>query len=130
MSSETRADQALPWTLTEGGLRVLVRLTPRAGRDGLDGIETLSDGRGALKARVRAVPQKGRANEALARLLADQLGLPAASIIIAAGATSRLKAVLLAGESQTLAKALAAALAQSERRTTNGTGRRTKADAF
>jgi hypothetical protein len=55
--------------------------------------------------------------------------LPAASVVIDAGATSRLKAVLLAGESEALAKALAAALAESERRTTDGKKRKTKVDA-
>ena len=43
------------------GCRLLVRLTPKSSRDGLDGIDTLADGRLFLKARVRAVPEKGKA---------------------------------------------------------------------
>jgi uncharacterized protein YggU (UPF0235/DUF167 family) len=85
-----------PWTLTADGLLLHVRLTPRAGRDGLDGIETLSDGRPVLKARVRVAPEDGKANVALLRLLADALGAPRSRLSLAAGATSRLKTVRLA----------------------------------
>lgn len=48
--------QAFPWNATASALSVTIRLTPRGGRDALDGIETLSDGRAVLKARVRAAP--------------------------------------------------------------------------
>ncbi|KFC63709.1 hypothetical protein FG93_05836 [Bosea sp. LC85] len=51
---------ALPWTATSEGLRLSVRLTPRGGRDEVDGIEVLADGRAVLKARVRAAPSEGR----------------------------------------------------------------------
>ena len=47
-----------------------VRLTPRAARDSIDGVGTLSDGREVVLARVRAVPDKGEANRALVELLA------------------------------------------------------------
>ncbi len=56
---------------------LFVRLTPRGGRDAIDGIETLSDGRAVLAVRVRAVPENGRANAALEKLLAESLGYPA-----------------------------------------------------
>ena len=57
------------------GRRVLdVRLTPRGGRDAIEGVEQLADGRAVLKARVRAAPSEGEANAALCRLIADALG--------------------------------------------------------
>ena len=55
----------VPWTVTVDGLLLTVRLTPKGGREALDGIETLADGRAVLKARVRALPEDGEANAAL-----------------------------------------------------------------
>ena len=45
----------------------------------------------ALKVRVAAPPEQGRANDALVALLAEQLGVPAASVTLTGGATSRSK---------------------------------------
>jgi Uncharacterised ACR, YggU family COG1872 len=53
-----------------------VRLTPRGGRDAIDGIEQLSDGRRVLKVRVRAAASEGEANAALTKLVARTLGVP------------------------------------------------------
>ena len=53
-----------------------VRLTPRGGRDAIDGIEQLSDGRRVLKVRVRAAASEGEANAALTKLVAKTLGVP------------------------------------------------------
>ncbi|MGD9923939.1 MAG: DUF167 family protein, partial [Pseudorhodoplanes sp.] len=64
---------ARPWIATARGLSVTIRLTPRGGRDAIDGIETLSDGRPVLKARVRAAPTEGAANAALLSLMAKTL---------------------------------------------------------
>jgi uncharacterized protein YggU (UPF0235/DUF167 family) len=75
------------------GTLVFLRLTPRGGRDALEGVETLADGRAVLTARVRAVPEDGRANAAIEKLLAQKLGLPARAIRVVAGATSRLKTI-------------------------------------
>jgi uncharacterized protein YggU (UPF0235/DUF167 family) len=44
-----------------------VRLTPKAKEDAILGVEQFGSER-VLKARVRAVPEQGRANEALERL--------------------------------------------------------------
>ena len=60
------------------GLMLTVRLTPRGGRDAIDGIEQLADGRSVLKVRVRAAASEGEANAALVRLIAKTLGVPAA----------------------------------------------------
>jgi uncharacterized protein YggU (UPF0235/DUF167 family) len=98
-----------PWRPGGPGLLVAVRLTPRGGRDGLDGVETLSDGRAVLAARVRAVPENGAANDALRRLLAAACGVPASRVSVAGGATSRVKTLAVAGEASELAHALARA---------------------
>ncbi|MGZ5850319.1 MAG: DUF167 family protein, partial [Methyloceanibacter sp.] len=75
-----------PWTATADGVFVDVRLTPRGGRDAIEGIESRADGRVVLKARVRAAPFEGEANDALCRLLARALDVPPRDVAIAAGA--------------------------------------------
>jgi uncharacterized protein YggU (UPF0235/DUF167 family) len=85
-----------------------VRLTPKSSRDALDGVETRADGAHVLKARVRAVPEGGKANEALIALVSKQLKLPASRIRLVAGATSRQKTLLLEGDPDELAERLAA----------------------
>jgi uncharacterized protein (TIGR00251 family) len=97
---------ARPWTAAGGGLVVDVRLTPKGGRDAIDGIAPLGDGRTVLKARVRAAPHEGAANAALMRLIARAAGAPASRVAIVAGATGRLKRVRIAGEPRALAAAL------------------------
>ena len=56
------------------------------------------------------MPEKGAANRALERLLAERLGLPKSAVSVVAGATSRLKTVRLSGEPALLAKAVDAAI--------------------
>jgi len=79
-----------------------VRLTPRGGRDAIDGIETLADGRSVLKARVRVAPSQGEANDALIRLIAKVLGVPPRDVALAAGASARVKRLTIAGDGPTL----------------------------
>ena len=95
-----------PWSAAAIGLVVAVRLTPKGGRDSIDGIETLSDGCSVLKARVRAAPTEGEANDALIRLLAKALDVPPRSVNLAAGATSRIKRVVIDGDVAVLATKL------------------------
>lgn len=93
----------VPWTARGDALVLSVRLTPKSSRDEIGGLERLADGRTVLKVRVRAVPQDGEANEALVRLLAKTLHLPAASVRLEAGAASRLKTLVLTGDAVALA---------------------------
>lgn len=83
-----------------------VRLTPRSARDSIEGVENLSDGRAVLKVRVRALPTDGEANAALARLLAKAVGVPTCNVILVAGATTRLKRLLILGNSSAIVAAL------------------------
>ncbi len=99
---------SLPWRPRPEGVEIRVRVTPRGGRDAVEGIEALSDGTPVLKVRVRAVPEDGAANEAVRRLLARALGLPASAVSLEAGASARLKTFLIAGEAGILASGLAA----------------------
>jgi YggT family protein len=95
-----------PWTAVADGVFVDVRLTPRGGRDAIEGIESRADGRAVLKARVRAAPFEGEANDALCRLLARALDIPPRDVAIAAGATARIKRVLVKGQADATVAAL------------------------
>jgi uncharacterized protein len=95
-----------PWTVSPDGLVLAVRLTPKGGRDAIDGIEQLADGRSVLRARVRAAATDGEANAALVKLLAKTLGIAARDVSLVAGATARLKRLKVAGAAATLAVAL------------------------
>jgi uncharacterized protein YggU (UPF0235/DUF167 family) len=99
---------ALPYEAEPDGLRVRVRLTPRGGRDAVEGTEVLADGRAVLKARVRAAPEKGSANAALEKLIAKALGVPKSAVAVVGGTTSRVKTVKVAGEPQRIAASLQA----------------------
>ena len=97
-----------PWRAVAGGLLLSVRLTPKSSRDALEGVETLSDGRAVLKARVRAVPEDGKANDALVKLVAKSLRLAPSAVDISAGHTARIKTLTLAGDAVALSAALSA----------------------
>ena len=81
-------------------------MTPRGGRDDIDGIEQLSDGRSVLKVRVRAIADGGEANRAVLTLLAKSLGVPKANVRLLSGATSRQKQVAVDGDPARLGEAL------------------------
>ena len=78
-------------------LLVEVRLTPRGGADRIDGVKALSDGRPVIAARVRSVPEDGKANAAVAALMAMTAGLPKSAGAVVSGSTARLKTVRLTG---------------------------------
>lgn len=87
------------WRATADLVTVRVRLTPKAAADAVVGIGDTADGP-ALLVRVRAVPERGAANEALEKVVAGWLGVPAKSVAVAAGARSRLKTVTVAGDAR------------------------------
>jgi uncharacterized protein YggU (UPF0235/DUF167 family) len=73
-------------------VRFAVRLTPRAAVDRVEGVID-----GVLRARVGAPAVEGAANNALIRLIAEELGVPRSDVRIVAGATSRQKLVVVDG---------------------------------
>ncbi|SKA36998.1 DUF167 family protein [Consotaella salsifontis] len=88
------------------GVTLRVRLTPKAASDAIDGIGTDAEGKVFLKARVRAVPEKGKANAALEALLAKALNLPRSAVTVVGGQTARLKTVSLEGDPDTIGATL------------------------
>jgi len=95
-----------PWTHSADGVIVDVRLTPRGGRDAIEGIERRADGRVVLKARVRAAPFEGQANTALCRLLADVLDAAPRQVTLVAGATARVKRIRIGGAADAIIEKL------------------------
>jgi uncharacterized protein (TIGR00251 family) len=91
------ADAAGPWRAEADGIALWLRLTPKGGKDAVDGVETLSDGRRVIKARVRAAPENGKANAALIELVAKLLRAPKSAVSIRSGETARIKQIFIAG---------------------------------
>ena len=49
-----------PWRYSTEGISVALRVTPRGGRDDIDGVETLANGRSVVKVRVAPSPRAAR----------------------------------------------------------------------
>ena len=99
-AAETEAGS--PFSAVQGGVRVAVRLTPRARRNRVDGLAGEAGGGVALKVAVTAAPEAGKANAALVELLARAWRVPKSSISVVRGATDRHKTLLVAGAPQAL----------------------------
>jgi uncharacterized protein YggU (UPF0235/DUF167 family) len=95
-----------PWRYSAQGISIALRVTPRGGRDEIDGIEMLANGGAVVKVRVRAIAEGGEANRAVTELLAKSLGVSKASVRILSGVTSRLKQVAVDGDPGKLGEAL------------------------
>ncbi|MBL4758008.1 MAG: DUF167 domain-containing protein [Rhizobiales bacterium] len=88
------------------GLIFHVRLTPRAAHDRVDGVETRDDGRQVINARVRAVPEDGKANKAVLKLFAKCLSHPVGRLSLRGGQKSRIKKIFIEGDGGDLAARL------------------------
>ena len=91
-----------PFTASAEGVRFQLHLQPGASRSALEAPQRLADGRLALKARVGAPPEGGKANAALIKPLAKSRRLPKGSIAIVAGQSDRLKTLEIAGDPDAL----------------------------
>jgi uncharacterized protein len=96
-----------PFAEAAGGLRVRVRVTPRARRTGILGLRTDPDGRPRLEVAVGAPPEDGRANAAVLALLAREWRLPKSALSVLAGTADRRKTIGIAGDSRHLFAAMA-----------------------
>jgi uncharacterized protein YggU (UPF0235/DUF167 family) len=89
-------------------IRFRIRLTPNARNDSIGGIHLDSSGKAWLKASVRALPEKGRANAALAELLARHTGIARSRFELSAGHAGRAKSFRIGDASQAEMAALLA----------------------
>ena len=82
---------------TASGVRISIRVQPRASRDEVSGLHG-----DALKVRVTAPATEGAANAAVVELLAATFGVSRRAVTLVAGATSRSKIVELEGVDESL----------------------------
>lgn len=102
-----------PCRPADDGLLVFVRVTPKAAGDRIDGLWHGDDGRMAVKIRVRAAPEKGAANKAVATFVAKALGRAKSDAAVVAGGKDRLKTLLVRGDTAALRTALDALVAKA-----------------
>ncbi len=86
------------WSPVPGGIRLRVRVTPRGGRDAVEGIGADAGEAPHVKLRVAAAPVDGDANAAVETLLAKWLGVPKTTVEVIGGQTLRLKTVMIDGD--------------------------------
>jgi uncharacterized protein len=78
-------------------MRLAVRVTPRGGRDAIEGWREDAAGRPVLKVRLAAPAAEGAANAALVELLAKALGVAKSAVRLVSGQTSRMKLLEVEG---------------------------------
>ncbi len=88
--------------LNDNDLRLFLRVSPGSAKNELTGIWTGADGEQRLSIKVTAVPDKGKANAAIVKLLGKQFRLPKTAFSITSGETSRLKTISVSGDPQRL----------------------------
>ena len=88
----------MPFRANDAGIAIAVRLRPGASANRIDGIQTLADGKLCLSVRVTAAPEKGKANQAMIKLLAKTWHVPRGNLSVITRAKDRNKTLLLQGE--------------------------------
>ena len=90
--------EGLPFTVMRDGVRLAIRLTPKAAAERIAG--AVADGHGGwqLKIGVTAPPVDGKANAALVKLLAKHLRLAPRDLVVASGMSDRSKLIEIRGD--------------------------------
>jgi len=83
------------WRQTDAGLEIFVRVTPNANADEVGVVGVRDDGTACLGVRVRAVPDKGRANKAVIATFAKHFKLRKSDIELIKGHQARQKTLLV-----------------------------------
>ena len=104
------------------GLRLTLRVTPKASRNAIAGPADTANGGRVLKVTVTSVPENGKANEAVIKLLSKAWKLPKTSLTVVAGATDRNKILHVAGDPAALLPRLTALIDGSDEPASTGGG--------
>lgn len=91
-----------PVTPTHEGVIVAIRVTPKAGRQKIEGMTADASGRPAIKIAVTAAPENGKANKAVIALSSRAWNIPKGTISIQSGETHRNKILRIAGDTAAL----------------------------
>jgi len=102
----------LPFQPSKKGLRVALRVTPKASRNAVTGVADEADGARAIKVSVTAAPEGGKANAAVIKLLAKEWKVAKSYLAITAGETGRRKTVEIAADADRVQPQLATWLAK------------------
>jgi uncharacterized protein YggU (UPF0235/DUF167 family) len=97
----------MPARTVSEGIVIALRLTPKGGADEIIGVEAVGEAC-YLRAKVRAAPEGGKANAAVAALLAGWLDVPKSRAEVISGGKSRMKQILIRGDAAELMDRLAA----------------------
>ncbi len=98
--------RTVPYDAAANGLRVALKVTPKAARAAIGGLGADADGRAFLRVAVTAAPERGKANAAVIKLLARAWRLAPSALSITGGATARRKTLHVAGDTSELLKQL------------------------
>lgn len=96
------------FTRRSDGVRVSIKVTPRAAHGSIKGVETDARGDAYLAVRVAAPPENGKANAEAVRLLARRLGVANRDFRVVHGMSGRRKVLHLRGTPETLSAKLEA----------------------
>ena len=96
------ADKRFPFAAVEGGVKLAIRLSPKASRNQIEGVFIDVDGQAVLKASVTTVPENGKANKSLIKLLSKELKLVKTMISLVSGSKDRNKVLMITGETNDL----------------------------
>lgn len=102
-----RAAASSPFAIADDGVFISLKVTPRASRNRALGVQILADGSAVLAVAVTAVPEGGKANEAVISLLAKEIRVARSALRIVSGAGARRKRLYLAGDPNRLPEVLA-----------------------
>lgn len=99
-------DELLPFKPIDFGVRLIVKVTPKASSNRIGTPMHETDGTYVLRVYVTAVPEDGGANEAVLKLLAKSWGLSKSIFKILSGHKDRKKVIHIQGDPQSLIKHL------------------------
>lgn len=94
------------WGPIAGGVRLAVRVSPRGGRNAVEGLVADADGKPQVGVRVAAAPVDGEANDAVEATVARWLGVPPREVEVTDGLSGRSKLVTIDGDPVALMRKL------------------------
>lgn len=88
------------------GVKVRLRVQPRASRNAITGVTENGDGDLVLRIAVTAVPEDGKANAAVVKLLAKAWKMAKGNFAVISGKTDRNKVLMVSGSTKDLVETL------------------------